>query len=79
MLATLVVVGQAHLVPLALHGLAGVYLKQELDTRPVSRLCGDAPSFGVPGLLMLSTLVTVEYALRVPLALHGPALLYLKR
>ena len=28
MLATLVVVGQALLVPLALHGLAGVYLKR---------------------------------------------------
>ena len=27
-MATLVVVGQAHLVPLALHGLAGVYLKR---------------------------------------------------
>ena len=73
------VVGQALLVPLALHGLAGVYLKQELDTRPVSRLCGDAPIFGVPGLLMLATLVKVGYALRVPLTLHGPALVYLKR
>ena len=33
---------------------------------------------GVPGL-MLATMVKVGYALRVPLALHGLALLYLKR
>ena len=47
--------------------------------RSVSGLCGDAPIFGVPGLLMLATLVKVGYALRVPLTLHGPALVYLKR
>ena len=47
--------------------------------RSVSGLCGDAPIFGVPGLLTLATLVTVEYVLRVPLALHGPILVYLKR
>ena len=34
---------------------------------------------GVPGLLMLATMVKVGYALRVPLTLHGLALLYLKR
>ena len=33
---------------------------------------------GVPGL-MLATMVKVGYALRVPLTLHGLALLYLKR
>jgi hypothetical protein len=77
MLATLVVVGQALLVPLALHGLAfGISEAVAWHAHRVLPLWW-CPIFGVPELLMLATLVKVEYALRVPLALHGPALLHI--